>query len=299
MEENLKKDIIIDTGSHTTKIGFSNNTCPLFKIHHSNFPSKIYTSKTIKNFENLEIFYSDLFTNNLSLDPEGKSFIITESVFEEQNSRLKQMEIFFESFTAKRIALVSDVACSFFSYQKNKIKNLKKNYIKKNENEIFSKDYENLDMRDFNGLILEMGHKQSAIVPIVEGHIIEQGIFNYPINGDFITKQIYKNINLLNPEIKSFYNKKNLFLLSEKIKHDFVKIELNSNIPKIENKEINLFFQNKKINLKINDLFLSGLNMYFEPQSYNLNLDKNLIYYIAKSINKCPFDVKNLVFKVI
>lgn len=326
MYDNSNTSIIIDPGSYSTKIGFSNNTYPLFTIHHSEFPSEIYKSKIIKNFENLEIFYSQIFANNLSLDPEGKSFIITESVFEEQNSRLKQMEIFFESFTANRVALVSDVACSFFSYQKNKIKieleNLKQNEVKnfgdhnfdsfgKNNCEIFGKNdddnfgnkffslnCENIDMRDMNGLIIELGHKQSAIVPIVEGHIIEQGIFNYPINGDFITNRISENICELNPRIKNNYTKKDIFLLSEKIKHNFCKIELNNQIPKIEDKEIKINFKKAEKTIKINDSYLSSLNMYFDPQDYNLNLEKSLVYYIAKSINKCPFDVKNLVFKV-
>lgn len=51
------------------------------------------------------------------------------------------------------------------------------------------------------GLIIETGHRQTAIVPIVEGHIIEKGILNYPVNGRFISEQIMKNIITNNPDV--------------------------------------------------------------------------------------------------
>ena len=63
----------------------------------------------------------------LNIDPEEKVFILTESTFEDKNSRNKLMEIFFESFTVEKLALINDAIASLYSFRKtnNKKFNIK------------------------------------------------------------------------------------------------------------------------------------------------------------------------------
>ncbi len=192
----------------------------------------------------MEIFLADVFTNFLSIDPENKSFVLTESVFEDQFSRSKLMEIMFESFTANKLVLLSDAACSFYSFQMKKKK-------------IF-------DFKEMTGLLIETGHKQTAIVPMVEGHIIEQGICNYPINGHIITNALKKDICKHNPKLKKNYDKETLYSISEKIKHKYNALELNSVKPKLGLTEIDIKWRKKNLKIKLDSLMMNPMNLYFE-----------------------------------
>lgn len=69
-------------GSSRTKVGFSGNENPFFLIPT---PSNIYQTKTVKNISLMEKFFIDVFTDYLSIDPKEKSFVLSESVFEEKN----------------------------------------------------------------------------------------------------------------------------------------------------------------------------------------------------------------------
>ena len=64
------------------------------------------------------MFLSNVFVNYLNIDPEEKVFILSESAFEDKNSRYKLMEIFFESFTVEKLALINDAIASLYSYKK-------------------------------------------------------------------------------------------------------------------------------------------------------------------------------------
>lgn len=74
----------------------------------------------------------------LGIDPEEKVFILTESAFEDKNSRNKIMEIFFESFTVEKLALINDAIASLYSFRKNE-----------------NKDF---NIKNMNSLLVETGH---------------------------------------------------------------------------------------------------------------------------------------------
>lgn len=265
--------ILIDFGSWKTKVGFHANTNPIFEL---NTPIDVFLSKTVKNMDNLEIFCVDLFTKHLMVDPKDKHFMISESVFEEKQSRKQIYEIFFESFLAKQVALVPDAISSLYSYMKPQ--------------KFFS-------TKAMTGLVIESGHSQTAIVPIVEGHIIEKGIQNYPVNGKMITEHIMANLLENNPKITDEIPRSEIFQNSQKFKHLYNRINFDDVSPKVKQISLPVTYKKKKIEVMVDEVFKNSLNMYFTPQDFNPSIKKNICQHIAKSVNKCPFDVKKLVYQ--
>lgn len=132
-----------------------------------------------------------------------------------------------------------------------------------------------------NGLVIETGHQQTAITPIVEGHIIEKGVYNYPINGFVITEQIHKNLKKLNSEVLT------QIPLNEQInwcidyKHKHKKIDLNTKIPKVGFLDQEIEFEKHKYKIQLEEVFQNSLNMYFNPSDFETNIGKSLSDYIA------------------
>jgi len=173
--------IIIDNGSYRTRVGFAGNRLPTLEVAPQSTdlrqryqePQPIYSTKTVKDFSLFESFYYDLLTRNLNVEPCDQSYVITEPVFETQENRFQMLEMMFETFDAQKVALATDAALTLYSFQK-----------------INGKSISSSVRNNLTGMVVDLGHKQSTIVPLVEGHIIENGVIRYPIHGEKIRETI-------------------------------------------------------------------------------------------------------------
>lgn len=181
MHELALPHIVLDIGGYQTKVGFSGNSSPSKLL---STPQNIFYNKIQKNFINYEKHLASIFSIELTLDTVGKSIVLVESPFENQQNRAKLYEIMFETFAFEKVALVSDASMALYSH-----------YINSNGGK------SDIDISGLTGMVVDMGELQTSIVPIVEGYTIQKGIINFPINGKNITKLISDNILTLNPNL--------------------------------------------------------------------------------------------------
>ena len=227
--------VIIENGTNFTKAGFSNYDSPVVSSSPMIFSSsknefvQIYSTKTTFNSYLREKFYSKIFLDKLRIDPSNLEYVITESVLDGQESRLSILQSMFETFGASKVALASEPTMSLFSSLSNKPKN--KTLSPK--------------LSDFSCLIVDLGHMQTTIVPIIEGHIIENGVVISPLNGISLRNFIRQEILRLNPGFIRKHTTNELNSMSQKI------LESNSSLNFIEINEsekvevLKLEFQNK------------------------------------------------------
>lgn len=190
--------IVIDVGGYRTKIGFSGNPTPSKVIPT---PLDVFHNKIQKNFINFERHLASIFSSELNLDTVGKSIVLLESPFENQQNRSKMYEIMFETFAFEKVALVSDASMALYSHHLN-------NFTGKGD----------IDISSLTGMVIDMGELQTSIVPIVEGYTIQKGVINVPINGKSITGLISDNLLSLNPALFSELTDVQIFDLLKVIK---------------------------------------------------------------------------------
>lgn len=229
--------IIIDNGTHRTRVGFAGNKLPTFEVAPYSIglkptyqePRPVYSTKTVKDFSLLESFYYELLVKNLNIEPCDQSYVITEPVFETNENRFRMLEMMFETFDAQKVALTTDAAMTLYSLQKASAK------------QVSSTVRSNL-----TGLVVDLGHKQSTIVPLVEGHIIENGIVRYPIHGEKIRESI--KTSLLSKKENSILQQmvpNDIDRICDLVKEKCTKIIKMEGKPRLGEEKIKIEFQDK------------------------------------------------------
>ena len=173
--------LVLDIGGYKTKAGFSGNSMPSEVVAT---PPDIFYNKIAKNFINYERHLANLCATELSLETVGKSAVVVESPFENQQNRSKIYEIMFETFAFDKVALVSDASMALYSH-----------YLDSHDKK------QDVDVSNLTGVVIDLGELQTSIVPVVEGYTIQRGIINFPINGKRLTKLISDNVSKLNPNL--------------------------------------------------------------------------------------------------
>jgi actin-related protein len=226
--------IVIDNGTYKTRVGFGGNSYPSFELppivkHEDSYNADImpvYQSKNTRSYSNLEHFYNSILLDHLKIEPSDQSYLLTEPVFESQQNRLQMLEMMFETFCAQKVALATDSILSLYS-------------LKSNPNVASSLPYSS----HLTGLIVDLGHMQSTIVPIVEGHIIENGIVRYKVTGETIRNQIKSSILEINKNSAiNYLSDHELNTLCDVIKEKFGKIITMEGKPRLAKEQISVEF---------------------------------------------------------
>ena len=146
-----------------------------------------------------------------------------------------------------------------------------------------------------SGLVVNSGEISTEIVPIIEGYIISQGIYNFPIAGKELTKKfenVYKDIFDINYVSNHYW-------MAQKIKEEFAEILPNK-------KEFEEIMKNKNVNKKEfilpdGNIVELGNEIYEIPESiFNPNIidiqKDNLPQTILNSINNCDISTRKTLF---
>ena len=215
--------IVIDIGGSRSKIGFSGNNSPSAVIAT---PADIYQNKLFKNFISLENHLSQVFTNELNINPVDMSCVLLESMIENQQNRAKLYEIMFETFCFGKVAMVGDAPMSLYSYISDRTKGKPA-------------------LMDITGLVVDIGSLQSIITPIMEGYVIQKGIMSFSINGNVIREEIEKSLFTHNYDKVKDFERVEIDELISYIYKKLIKTSLNVNKPRIGTKTVSLVLGKK------------------------------------------------------
>ena len=293
--------IIIDFGSHSIKCGFSTDPFPKFiipnvvgKIKNKTFsPIKnyneyycgldaLYNSSSIdlsypridnkgkiptneEGLKDLEGLFSYIFEEKIKINEYAYDIFIIDSIFTTSKERKAIAQILFEKFNIYHLHFEPQSIMTLFSTSKT------------------------------SGLVVDSGEMITEIVPIIEGYIISQGIYNFPISGYELTKRfesVYKDIFDINKVSNHYW-------MAQKIKEEFSEILPNSNdfVEIISKKNEN----KKEYILPDGNIVELGNEIYEIPESiFNPNIlemeTNNLPKTILDSINKCDISTRKELF---
>ena len=293
--------IIIDFGSNTIKYGFNQDPFPKFitpniigKIKNKCFsPIKdyndyycgydaLYNSSSIditfpridnnvkipttpEGEKQLENLFSYIFRDKLKTNDYTYDIFIVDSIYTSTKERQTIAQILFEKFNVYHVHFEPQSIMSLYSTSKT------------------------------SGLVVNSGEISTEIVPIIEGYIISQGIYNFPIAGKELTKRFentYKDIFDIN-------NVSNHYWMAQKIKEEFSEL-----LP--SNKEFEELMKSKNIIKKEyilpdGNIVELGNEIYeipesiFNPSIIDMEID-NLPKVILNSINNCDISTRKELF---
>ena len=293
--------IIIDFGSNSIKCGFNYEPFPRFiipnvvgKIKNKSFsPIKDYNDyycgyDALYNSSSIDLSYPRIDNNGkISTDEEGKKDL--ESLFSYIfNEKLKTHEYTYDIFIVDSIytSTKEREAIAHILFEKFNIYHL--HFEPQSIMTLFSTS-------KTSGLVVDSGEMITEIVPIIEGYIISQGIYNFPISGYELTKRfesVYKDIFDINKVSNHYW-------MAQKIKEEFSEILPNSNdfVEIISKKNEN----KKEYILPDGNIVELGNEIYEIPESiFNPNIlemeTNNLPKTILDSINKCDISTRKELF---
>ena len=293
--------IIIDFGSNTIKYGFNQDPFPKFitpnvvgKIKNKSFsPIKdyneyfcgydaLYNSSSVdltypridnngkiptteEGEKELENIFSYIMKEKLKTYDYTYDIFIIDSIYTSVKERQTIAQILFEKFNVYHVHFEPQSIMALYSTSKT------------------------------SGLVVNSGEISTEIVPIIEGYIISQGIYDFPIAGKELTKRFentYKDIFDINYVSNHYW-------MAQKIKEEFSEILPNSKEFEeiIKNKNIN----KKEYNLPDGNIVELGNEIYeipeciFNPNIIDMQID-NLPKTILTSINKCDISTRKELF---
>lgn len=198
--------VLIENGTNLTRMGLSSSTAPMVSAAsqlYSELASDyvpVYSAKGVRNNALLEELYSELILGRLKIDPAQKEFVITEYALESEENRFALIELMFETFGASKMALLSEPIAALYS----SIPNIRKTKGPPKSSELTC-------------LMVDVGHSHTTIVPIIEGHVIENGIVSSQINGQKIQNFIRSELIELTPSLTRKYTTYELNGISQKL----------------------------------------------------------------------------------
>ena len=266
IHEELK--IVLDIGSYETRCGFSTNKKPTLILPSSSDP---LSEPIVAGSAKYDSLVSKILFKHLQVDPREKNLLVTECVFNSRKNRVAVFESFFENFNAAKVALVPDSTCALYSH--------------------ITASGAAASKRNMTGLLVGLGHARTSIVPFVEGHIVQNGISEFQGNGQKISRLLSESLSRLNPDL----DLKSLTSAVSQIKTNKCSLVSDPFRPRLGNSKIEVDVEGKKKSLQIEELALISPHVYFEPQIFDQG-QQGLGSEIAKSLARCPFDVKASVF---
>ena len=188
-DEESKPHIIIDNGSNYCKAGFSGKDGPkaVFptNVGYPIYP-KIGGDKTIlvgedayakksilklnfpiirgfiNNWDEMEIIWSHIFTNELKVDPTEYNVMLTQTPMNPKENNEKMAQIMFEKFNVPGLYLAQQAVLSLYTASK------------------------------FSGIVAELGDGVTQFVPIFDGYSLPHAIICLDLAGSDITEYMLK-----------------------------------------------------------------------------------------------------------
>lgn len=289
MSEDLKA-IVVDTGSKFSRIGFSGDPNPHTIVHtfvgqakyvcsiypveilyygdyaYNKYPLMIpfYPVKRgiIVDWVKMELFLKFLFEDEFRVNISEHPVFFTETPFNPKLNREKLIELMFETYNAPSFFIKNQSELSLLSAGRN------------------------------TGVVVESGDEITNIVPIYEGHQIQNSIKTINLGGRDITNNLIKLLE--NRELD--FNSNNFYQLFNNIKEKKCFVSLNYENDMKRAYDYNFHYKDDKyVDLQINkELFMCSEILF--NQNYEGKNDEGICKEIYKSIKKCDEKIQNLLF---
>ena len=159
--------IIIDTGSSTTKAGFSQDLYPrveiptqLPNVHPSDVTSsgEIMQRGIVVNFDKLTRLWSHIIYDKLGVkNPQDHVLYFTEKPLNPKANKEKVFQILFEEFEMAAVSYSCNSCCTLFGAGR------------------------------LTGTVLDLGGGCSTVIPVYEGYTLPHAVQMLPLSGDDIT----------------------------------------------------------------------------------------------------------------
>lgn len=220
---NIYDKIVIDHGSYTCKYGYAGFSKPIGIIGTNG----IIKNSTIQNMENMCEIWDKIFYEKLKINPKKTKILLSLSNVSDITYYNKIKDIMINKYMFNSVQIYNQQLLSLYSIGKN------------------------------TGIVVDIGHNITKIVPIYDGHIIEYAIIYSPLTGKIINEYLKKNMcdNLVNPNY-------------DKIKKNMIKTNDGNKLYEV----------------------------LFNPLLVGCDID-NLAKIIMNCINLCPIDVKTVLSK--
>ena len=190
-DENGKKNIVIDNGSDSCKVGFSGDEGPLSivpsYVGYPNYNPPLLSDKNnpylgedaqnnlgilslsypinhgmVTNWDDMEKIYNYIFTNKLKLDPVEHKVIFTEPLINPKKNREKLVEIMFDTFNVPGMSLILQVLSDLYAGGK------------------------------FSGFVVDSGEGLTQFAYIGDGYVLSESSMKINLSGGEATNYMFK-----------------------------------------------------------------------------------------------------------
>lgn len=246
--------VVIENGTYQTKVGLSSSVQPAFRAPPAVLSSSnsgrvpVYTAKGVRDHSRWESLCADLLLEQLKIDPSQKEFVVSEYALETQECRYATYESLFETFGASKVALVSEPVASLYSSiaGDRKVKGRP-------------------TPAELTCLLVDLGHTHSTVVPIIEGHVIENGIASASVTGKEIQSYITSEIVRLNPGFDRRFTSEELELLGRQVMEGHTSLRFLDSQLILQSTALKLEFLGKPLTLQLSQKALTSPVLLFEP----------------------------------
>jgi len=224
MASDIYPHIIIDFGSSSIKVGFNGESVPRLVIPNLIGHPKKSFDKIIQDENNTYFGYEALY-NSASLSLNYPKLKNNGKISLEPNE-LKDIEGILDYIFTKKLKVKQD-NYNVFIVDSLYTNTEERNAIAKILTEKFNIYNFHMEPQSImtlystaksSGLVVESGEIQTTILPIFEGFIIPNSIYNFPIAGKYLTEQF------LNIHKSELHNVSNKYELAKNIKEKFIEI---------------------------------------------------------------------------
>lgn len=188
--------IVIDCGSDTCKAGFAGEPSPpfVFSVAENSHVNR----GIVSNWQELESILHRVFETELKINPAEYSILLTEDPMNPRENRENTTQIMFETFNVSSFFLAIQSVLSLYSAGRT------------------------------NGLVVDIGHGASHIVPVYNGYAIAHANAQFGVTGCDLTCYLDKllsdrGISLTNAQLRSL--KENLCCVSQNYSAELTKAE--------------------------------------------------------------------------
>ena len=225
-----------------------------------NFPFK---NGKIRNHDETEKIFDYIFKNELKINPSNHNIMLFDIIINDKESREIIAEILFKTFKVKGLYIATSEKCGLCSYGK------------------------------FTGIVINLGERETTMVPIYDFNLINNNKIKLPIGGNYINEYLMK---LINEGFNSSNEYKEEIIKDIKEKGCYVAYDFENELNSIKSFDYELPDGNHLI---IKDQRIKCYEVFFKSSIINNekydNIGKKIVFEIEKCGDKFKRDFYNRI----
>lgn len=270
--------IVFDCGGFSVKVGYAGDyeptiqiptTGPMVKVDPSNFEDKRMKPKfgtsfcapiknrQIENYDDMIMFFDDVYADQLKCHPEQHPVLITDSPFNSEENREKTLEVFMETFNVPSFCQCFTSSLSLYNAGLT------------------------------SGIVIDSGEYSTDIIPVYECFTLTHLMHRLDIGGRQISDYLNK---LLNQQGTFLPENQEMDILKE-IKEQLCFVRGN---PDPSDDDIKEFLSSGGLQLKIGSPRYQCVECLFDPSKISIEMD-GVSKLGARVIEKCDDNIRDVL----